>query len=165
MHVDHAATLHYEKLSCEQVHGVQKVAGSWYEDVDIRLNVIPRETWYASADLVWLCIVASVCSSMSRENPPLTERPALVVSIRRKWCIKQSSKDSVRRVNASRDAALKMDSRSSDRNGVFSDTVANVQNDVHTKSLQLAVPRDHEAFVVAELSCLSDAKDDVIAEY
>ena len=44
-------------------------------------------------------------------------------------------------------------------------TVANIQNGCSYKSSQVGRLGDHDALVAAELSCLSDAKDDVIAEY
>jgi hypothetical protein len=44
-------------------------------------------------------------------------------------------------------------------------TIANIQMVVHTSRLKSVVWAIHDALVAAELSCLSDAKDDVIAEY
>lgn len=44
-------------------------------------------------------------------------------------------------------------------------TVANVQDSRSYKSLQVGRFDNHDALVAAEFSCLSDAKDDVIAEY
>lgn len=48
---------------------------------------------------------------------------------------------------------------------MFNDTVAKVQNDRSYRSLQVGRLDDYDALVVAELSCLSETKDDVIAEY
>lgn len=47
---------------------------------------------------------------------------------------------------------------------VFQDTFANVQNVLFVQIVTSRSSRDYEA-LVAELNCLSDAKDDVIAEY
>lgn len=48
---------------------------------------------------------------------------------------------------------------------MFKDTVANAQNNGSYKSLHVGRLDDYDARVVAELSCLSDAKDAAIAEY
>ena len=48
---------------------------------------------------------------------------------------------------------------------MLEDTFAKIQVGRSYKSLQVSRLDDYDALVVAELSCLSDAKDDVIAEY
>lgn len=82
-----------------------------------------------------------------------------------KWYIVlQSRKSCLRRVNASPDVALMMIGAGPIENVEFRNAFANVQNACHKGRYRDLSAIDYEAFA-AELNCLSEAKDDVIAEY
>lgn len=98
-------------------------------------------------------------------DPPLTERPAPSFAYPKQWYIIR-----FKRKGAPCECKSKCcptGRRNVVRKGriVFKDTVANAQKGCSYKSLQAGRVNGHDARVEAELICLSEAKDDVIAEY